>query len=156
MFGSSWSTSPSGWWSVGDKSAFNFREGWLHNCSWFYYDCHRLGKNNDRVIIKFSRRKSCKQVLQVKKDLKDLSTDDLDLTKGRKNFVNQSLCSYYHILWSKSKQLHSMSIIISFFISEGTIKVKITENSRPLAITQLSDFTVNFPNVDLSPPSVSS
>ena len=128
----------------------------MHNCSWFYYDCHRLGKNNDRVIIKFSRRKSCKQVLQVKKDLKDLSTDDLDLTKGRKNFVNQSLCSYYHILWSKSKQLHSMSIIISFFISEGTIKVKITENSRPLAITQLSDFTVNFPNVDLSPPSVSS
>ena len=115
-----------------------------------------LARIMTRVIIKFSRRKSCKQVLQVKKDLKDLSMDDLDLTKGRKNFVNQSLCSYYRILWSKSKQLHSMGIIISFFISEGTVKVKITENSRPLAITQLSDFTVNFPNVDLSPPSVSS
>ena len=115
-----------------------------------------LARIMTRVIIKFSRRKSCKQVLQVKKDLKDLSMDDLDLTKGRKNFVNQSLCSYSRILWSKSKQLHSMGIIISFFISEGTVKVKITENSRPLAITQLSDFTVNFPNVDLSPPSVSS
>ena len=29
----------------------------------FSDDCHRLGKNNDRVIIKFSSRKDCKQVL---------------------------------------------------------------------------------------------
>ena len=56
--------------------------------------CHQLGKNNDRVIIKFSRRKYCKQVLQVKKDLMDLNTDDLDLPKGTRIFVNQSLCPY--------------------------------------------------------------
>ena len=49
-----------------------------------------------------------------------------------------------------------MGIINSFFISGGTIKVKITEDSRPLAITHLNDFTVHFPNVDLSPPSASS
>ena len=36
----------------------------------FIDDCHRLGKNNDRVTIKFSRRKDFKQVLQVKKGLK--------------------------------------------------------------------------------------
>ena len=34
-------------------------------------DCHRLGKNNDKVIIKFTRRKDCKQILQVKKDFND-------------------------------------------------------------------------------------
>ena len=49
-----------------------------------------------------------------------------------------------------------MGIINSFFISGGTVKVKITENSRPLAITHLSDFAVHFPNADLSPPSESS
>ena len=38
----------------------------------FIDDCHLLGKNNDRVIIKFSRRKDCKQVLQVKKRLEGL------------------------------------------------------------------------------------
>ena len=37
----------------------------------FIDGCHRLGKNNDRVIVKFTRKKDCKQVLQVKKDLKD-------------------------------------------------------------------------------------
>ena len=58
----------------------------------FIDDCHRLGKKNDRVIVKFTGRKDCKQVLQVKKDLKDLTADDLDLPKGTKIFVNQSLC----------------------------------------------------------------
>ena len=109
----------------------------------FVVDCHRLGKNNDRVIITNSRRKYCKQVLQVKKDLQDLNTDDLDLPRDTKIFVNRSLCSYYHILWFKSKRLYSMGIINRFF-------------SRPLAVTHLNDFTVRFPNVDLSPPSASS
>ena len=54
----------------------------------FIDDCHRLGKNNERVIIEFSRTKDCKQVLQVKKDLKDSNTDNLDLPRGTKIFVN--------------------------------------------------------------------
>ena len=44
----------------------------------FTDDCDCLGKNSDRVIINFSRRKNCKQVIQTKKDLKELNTDDLD------------------------------------------------------------------------------
>ena len=32
--------------------------------------CHRINKNNDTTIIKFSKRKDCQQVLAVKKDLK--------------------------------------------------------------------------------------
>ena len=27
----------------------------------FIDDCHRLSKNNERVIVKFARRKDCKQ-----------------------------------------------------------------------------------------------
>ena len=84
----------------------------------FIDDCRRLDKNNDGVIIKFSCRKDCKQVLQVKKDLMDLNTDDLGLPTRIKTFVNESLCPYYHIfrnLWYKSKRLHSMGIINSFF-----------------------------------------
>ena len=57
----------------------------------FIDDCHRLVKNDDQVIVKFTRRKDCKQVLQVKKELKDLNADDLDLPRGTKIFVNQSL-----------------------------------------------------------------
>ena len=71
----------------------------------FTDDCHRLGKNNDRVIVKFTRRKDCKQILKVKKDLRNLDMEDLDLPRGTKIYINQSLCPYYRILRSKAKRL---------------------------------------------------
>ena len=52
--------------------------------------CHRISRNNDRVIIKFSRRKDCQHVLSVKRDLKKLNMDE-----------------------SKSKKLHSMGKFIT-------------------------------------------
>ena len=85
----------------------------------FVDDCHRLGKNNyNQVIINFLRRKGYKQVLQVKKELKDLNTGDLDLPRDTNIFVSQSLCPYYRMLWSKSKRLHSMGIINNFLFQE--------------------------------------
>ena len=60
----------------------------------FTNDCHRLGKNNDRVIVKFTRRKDCKQIPKVKKNLRDFSMKDLDLPRGTKVYINQSLCPH--------------------------------------------------------------
>ena len=118
----------------------------------FIDDCHRLGKNNDKVIVKFTRRKDCKQILRVKKDLRDLNMYDLDLPWGTKLHINQSLCPYYRILWLKAKKLHNIGSINHFYISSGTIKIKVTENSRPITITHLDDFKIHFPDIDLSPP----
>ena len=114
--------------------------------------CHRIGKNNDRVIIKFSKRKECLQVLSVKKDLKNLDMVDIGLPENCKVFVNQSLCPYYKLLWSKSKKLHSMGKIHNFFISNGTIKIKRSEGRSSLAVTHDSDFEKYFPGINLSPP----
>ena len=97
----------------------------------FTDDCHRLGKNNDQVIVKFTRWKDCKQVLQFKKDLTDFTADDLDLPRGTKIFVNQSLCPYYRILWLKTKSSQSMGKINSFFISGGTVKIKLMRTVNP-------------------------
>ena len=118
----------------------------------FIDDCHRLGKNNDRVIVKFTRRKYCKQILEVKKDLRNLDMEDLDLPRGTKIYINQSLCPYYRILWSKAKRLQNIGSIDNFYISSGTIKIKVTENSSPITITHLDDFKIHFPDIDLSPP----
>ena len=113
--------------------------------------CHRMGKKNDRTIVKFSKRKDCQQILSVKKDLKNLSMEDLNLPADTKIFVNQSLCPYYRILWSKSKKLHSLGKIFNFYISNSAIRIKINESSQPLSITHSSDFDKYFPGVDLSP-----
>ena len=107
----------------------------------FIDDCHRLGKNNVRVIGKFPRRKNCKQIFKIKRDL---NTDDLDLPRDTKIYINQSLCPYYRILWSKAKRLQNIDSIDNFYISSGSIKIKVTENSSPVTITHLDDFKDSF------------
>ena len=73
----------------------------------FIDDCHRLGKNNDRVIVKFTCRKDCKQVLQVKKDLKDLTADDLDLPRGKK-YLSIKVCA--HIITFYGRKLNAYKV----------------------------------------------
>ena len=43
-----------------------------------------IAKRNDRVIVKFSRRKDCEQVLSVKKNLPKLKMEDIGLTGDNK------------------------------------------------------------------------
>ena len=112
----------------------------------FIGDCYRLGKNNVRVTGKFTRWKNCKQIFKIKKDLRDLNMDDLDLPGDTKIYINQSLCPYYRILWSKAKRLQNIESIDNFYISSESIKIKFTENSSP------DDFKIHFPDIDLSAP----
>ena len=46
--------------------------------STFTGDCHCLGKNNDRVIIKFICCNNFKLFLKAKKDLRNINMEDLD------------------------------------------------------------------------------
>ena len=89
--------------------------------------------------------------MKVKKDLSKLNLSDIDLG-NTKIFINQSLCPYYKLLWSRSKRLHAMKHIHSYYVSNGTVKVKLEENSRPISITHTTDFDKHFPGIDLSPP----
>ena len=118
-------------------------------------DYHRLSKKSDNVIIKFLRRKDCQHVLRVKKDLRNLNLEDLGFHRENKIYINRSLCQYYRMLWSKSKKLHSMNRIHSFYIAGESIKIKVHENSTPLEITHVNDFEYHFQEVDLSPTSTS-
>ena len=113
-------------------------------------DCHRVGKRGT-TIVKFCKRKVSKQVLNVRKDLTKLSMEDLQLTGQGKLYINQSLCPYCRVLWSKSKSLHRMGKIFSYYVSNGTVKIKIQETSKPLSIMHTSDLEKLFPDVDLSP-----
>lgn len=113
--------------------------------------CHRVRRGSDNVIVKFSKRKVCQSVLSVKRDLKKLENDVVGLPGNAKIFVNQSLCSYYKMLWAKSKKLHTLGKINSFYVSNSTIKIRIQEGSEPISITHTADFEEHFPGVDLSP-----
>ena len=115
--------------------------------------CHRLKKDNDRVIAKFSQRKNCEQIIFVKKDLKHLKMQEAGLPGNRSIFINTSLCPYYRMLCSKCKRLHDLGKISNFYISSSTVKVKISEKRNPISITHTQYFVKYFPEVDLLPTS---
>ena len=61
--------------------------------------CHRMSKKTGR-IVKFSCRKDCPNVLNAKKELRKLDMKDIGFPEDNPIFVNQSLCTYYWVLWS--------------------------------------------------------
>ena len=69
---------------------------------------------------------------------------------GKINFL--LIEAIVQVLWSKSKKLHSLGKIFSYYISGDAIKIKVNENSSPLSITHVDDFGKYFLDVDLSPP----
>ena len=67
-------------------------------------DCHWVAsRTSNKVIIKLSRRKDANKMRRVKKNLKNLNVSSLIIKNPV--FINDSLCSYYKMLWSKCKKL---------------------------------------------------
>ena len=79
----------------------NFNKEDLDTCLWL--------KHKERVIVKFCGRKDCEKVLKAKNNLRKLDTTNLYLPEE-----NQSLCSYYRLLWSTSKQLQGKGRIFGW------------------------------------------
>ena len=105
--------------------------------------------------MKFSCQKDCQNVLNTKKELRKLDMKEISFPEGNPIFVNQSLCTYYGVLWSKAKCLHSLKRISSFYVSGGTVKIKISGNSLPMPITHINHFKGHFRDLNLAPPSES-
>ena len=81
--------------------------------------------------------------------------EDFGLCGQGKVFINSSLCPCHKIffffsIWSKSKKLLTLGKINIFYISNGTIRIKISENSFPLSVAHADDFGKHFCDIDLS------
>ena len=91
--------------------------------------------------------------MSVKKDLKHQKMQEVGLPGNCSIFINTSLCPYYCMPWLKYERLHDLGKISNFYISSGTIKVKISENRNAISKTHTQDFVKYFPEVDLLPTS---
>lgn len=107
--------------------------------------CHWLKskKGPNKVIVKFSRRKDADNVRKAKKKLKSANLSTL----GIKNpvYINDSLCKLYKLLWSKCKELSTKKLIHGFWVTNGTLRIKVSESSLPKSVTHLSDLEELFP-----------
>ena len=103
--------------------------------------CHRLGESS-RVIIKLLNRKDAENVLEEKHKLRSINLYDdanTDTNNKRKIFINQSLCPYYRKLYGMVKDLNNEGLIDSFWIVNGTIKIRESSRSKPIPTTHQTD-----------------
>ena len=103
--------------------------------------CHRIGETG-RAIVKLHNSKDAQNVLEENHKLRSINLyddDNTDTNNKRKIFINQSLCPYYRKLYGMVKDLNNEGLINSFWIVNGTIKVRESNRSQPISITRESD-----------------
>ena len=92
--------------------------------------CHRLKGNGSkgRVILKLSKRKDAEKIKLNKKKLKNIDHKKIGFSSGTKVFINESLCGYYKLLWSKCKKSFLEKMIASFRVTSEKVKIKFTDD----------------------------
>ena len=96
-----------------------------------------------KVIIKFDRRKDANLIRKIKNKLKGMNLCSAGINNPV--FINNSLCSYYKMLWQMCKDLSSSKYIHVFWVSNGTLKLKLTTSGLVYAITDCQDLDELFP-----------
>ena len=84
------------------------------------------------------------RIMNKKKSLKNANLDGTVLPPSTSLFINPSLCSYYKCLWSKCKALLSSKLISSFWVSNGSLRIKLGDDTVK-SVTHKDDLKVLFP-----------
>ena len=100
-----------------------------------------------RVIVKVSKHKGASKIRSSKRKLKDMDLTSIGINNPV--YINDSLCTYYKMLWRKCKSLRMNKLIHSFWVTNGSIRLRTVENGRTNVITHLSDLEKLFPENEL-------
>ena len=104
---------------------------------------HRLGKTN-RVIVKVLNRKDSPYTLEKKYKLENIALynhDEIENSnKNRKISIYQSVCIYYRKLYGLLRDLSNEDLIDSFWISNGTLKITWSSQSKPVSLSKHSSW----------------
>ena len=111
-------------------------------------NCHWLQSNGPKkVIIKFARRKDANLIRKNKDKFKGMNLCSIGINNAV--FINDRLCSYYKMLWRKCKKLWSSKYIYAFWVSNGTLRLKLTASGPVHIITHSQDLDELFPGNEL-------
>ena len=117
--------------------------------TWSKEDCDWIKTQGPKkVIVKFSRSKDANKVRTEKKKMKGKNLTSLRINKPV--YINDSLCAYYKKLWAKCNKLRDNKVIHEFWISNESIKLKVSETDNVNTATHGVDLKVLFPANNLT------
>ena len=85
-------------------------------------------------------RKDAIKIKLNKKKLKNIGHKKIGLSSGMKVFINESMSGYYKLLQSKCKKIFLEKKINSFWVTNGTVKIKLL-NDQVRSITHEVDLS---------------
>ena len=99
-------------------------------------DYHWISSKNGpkRVIVKVSKRKGVSKLRSSKRKLKDMDLTSIGINNPV--YINDSLCTCCKMLWRKCKSLPMNKLIHSFWVTNGSIRLRTVENGRTNVIIQ--------------------
>lgn len=109
--------------------------------------CHRLS-NKDKIIIKFTNRKTVHKIFQNKKKLKGISKENFDYPVNEKIFINESLCPHYRVILGRCNLLYKNKLISGFKTSNGLVMIQLSENGQYTKIIHGDDLKKQFPTFE--------
>ena len=112
-------------------------------------DCHWLKSNGSKeVIIKFARRKDANLIRKNKNKLKGINLCSIGINNPV--FINDSFCSYYKIIWQKkTKKFGLVNIFMFFWVSNSTLRLKLTASGHVRVITHCQALGKLFPKNEI-------
>ena len=104
-------------------------------------------KNKRKIFINQSLCRSSRPEVFCKEVFLEISQNSQENTSARDSFLIKlhasggcfCLCSYYRKLYGMMKDLNNEGLIDSFWIANGTIKIRESSQSKPISITHESD-----------------
>ena len=117
-------------------------------------DCYWISSKNGlkRVIVKISKREDASKICSSKKKLKDMDLTSIGINTPV--YINDSLYTYYQMLWRKCKSLRTSKLLHSFWETNGSIRLRTVENGRTSVIIHLGYLEGLFPGNELLPDKV--
>ena len=112
--------------------------------------CHRLKSNHwpKKFLAILAKKNDALKILREKKKLKTTDVSHQGFPPNTVVFINESLCSYYRFFWLECKRLLSKKSIVSFWVSNGSIRIKESGNSAAILVSHINDLVERF-NIDV-------
>ena len=112
--------------------------------------CHRMDKNTDRIIVKFSSRKDCEHTMRVKKNWKILMLLTWTFQQGQSSILMTVCVLLIEDCGIKPRNYGTRIKFFFFFTVNGTVRIRLQEKGPYGIITHIDDLKQLIPEKDFS------
>ena len=116
--------------------------------------CHRIGKpdrnKSKKTIVHFLNRKHCKKALLNRRKLENLDKEKHGFSQNIKVFINEHLTLMNENIAFSGRKLKQSGLVHACFTINGIVRIKKSENSKPLKVFHMKNLCELFPDLILT------